>query len=238
VTVEAVPVELAVSAPARVVAPVGGHSRIELTVANVGAADAADVVVGVTAPAGLSLVSDQCSAGPGDITCALGAVPVGRSGVLVLEAQADGSVVGDLVDGLTVTVTATDVAPLVSQVPITVVAPKLAFTPDSLATVVLDPDPADGPHDGTVTFAVANTGGADARNVVTTVLLPAGITFVPDGEGGGHDGSGTLVRSLGDLAPGATVPVVLRVHVEDASSLAVQISVGATRVDPIVLATR
>ena len=108
---------------------------------------------------------------PAGLTCALGAVPAGGSRVLEFDVLADGSAVGDLATGVTLTVTAPDTAPLVSQVPTTVTAPRLAFSPDNLPRVVLDTDHEGGDHHGTVTFAVSNTGSADAR--------PAGSRRLP-----------------------------------------------------------
>ena len=57
VTVRPAPVELAVSSPGRVTAVAGAPTWIQLTVADVGwanAANAADAVVGVAAPPGVS----------------------------------------------------------------------------------------------------------------------------------------------------------------------------------------
>ncbi len=234
-TVAPVPVELAVSLPGRVTTVAGGSTRVQITVANVGAGPAAHVVVALTAPPGVSVRSAGCTGGPADLTCTVGAVPVGGTGVLAFDVLADGSAVGDLATGVTLTVTAPDTAPLVSQVPITVTAPRLAFTAGSLLRVVLNPDDEGEHHHGTVTFAVSNTGSADARGVAATVLLPAGLWVVSDGATSCTRVAGGVVCNLGDLAPGATAHVALEVHVDGAPELAARISVRAERLGPIAL---
>jgi uncharacterized repeat protein (TIGR01451 family) len=225
-TVSAVPARLAVAPLARVAAVAGETRHVSFAVTNVGAGDASDVAARIAAPPGVLVQSRDC--GPEAAACDVGALAAGASRTFVFDVVADGSVSGDL--ALTLTITGTGFDPLVVPVPMTVLAPSLAFGSDGAPHVAVTDGEA-----RSLTFAVQNTGSADANNVRATVLLPAGVSVVPDGDGRCALVEGGVACSLGDLAPGATSTVVLALQVdaESASDLTVQVSVVGDRLDPI-----
>src|SRR5205823_970245 len=62
----------------------------------------------------------------------------------------------------------------------------------------------------TYTIGVGNTGGSTAKNVQIVDPLPAGVTLVSATPTAGTCG-GTVTCSVGDVAPGVTVTVTIKV---------------------------
>jgi uncharacterized repeat protein (TIGR01451 family) len=104
-------------------------------------------------------------------------------------------------------------------------------TADLSVTKTDAPDPATTGDDLTYTIAVTNNGPDTAESVGLSDVLPAGVSF-KSVSASDCIGTSTVLCSLGPIASGATVNVVLVVTVDLLTSIDVQISNSATATSP------
>ncbi|MFG2995254.1 hypothetical protein [Streptomyces sp. NPDC048340] len=192
--------DLAVTATATPpVLKINERTKVEFTVRNAGTAVAEDVLLKLTLPPGLTLLTGTaCPAGG----CALGSLEPGGEKTLTWEYTSPEGLSGT-VEGKAVTTTrgGADGNPDNDRaaVDLTFVDPR---RPDAAVTVTATPDHFRTGEQSTVVYKVTNLGDAPAKSVLLTTVLPAGMTVVsatPPCPAAGC--------ALGDLAPGASVTV-------------------------------
>jgi uncharacterized repeat protein (TIGR01451 family) len=198
-------VDLATASP-------GQRLTYTLTYRNTGNADASDVVLSDTLPARTTFVSASGGGtfAGGVVTWSLGTVAAGTSGSVLLTVQLDAVFPHGVtpVENSAVVSSATT-APVGSNPATTTVsaAPSLSLTKSVNLTTASPGELL------TYTLAYANTGNADASQVVLSDALPARTTFV-SASGGGTFAQGGVTWSLGTLAPGASGVVTLTVRLD------------------------
>ncbi|OUC07147.1 hypothetical protein RY27_16660, partial [Litorilinea aerophila] len=204
-----------------------------IVVTNTGPADAHNVTVSDTLPAGFQLSLVLASQGGcNGLPCNLGTLPAGGSATLQIMGTVASSVSGSGALANTAQVTSTTPGSSGSAVvnPALVTEADLGVVKSGTATAA--------PGD-TVTYTVQlhNSGPADAQGVVVTDTLPAGLSLVAVTPGGICTGSGsTIVCSFGTLAAGATETVLVTATVASdvapGSSLENRVTVGSSTPDP------
>ena len=196
----------------------GNGFSYTITVGNAGPSDAALVQLVDTLPAEVTFVSatpDQglCSELAGVVTCDLGTLPSGASVdvVIAVTVSAD-TAAGTITNTASVASTTTDPAPA-----------NDSTSEDTLIGTEADisvskTDSADPVRAGTgfsYTVTVSNAGPSDASSVGLVDTLPTEVSFVsatPD-QGSCVEVAGVLNCTLGTIAPGISVDVVIAVTV-------------------------
>lgn len=247
------PADLAIRSAGTVVLVAGTDTAFAITLVNTGATDVTDLRAALLLPSGVEVAAagagdwQPCAddaAGPPAEFC-LDALPGGGSAVLsaVLRASADAPV--DTASTVAVSVSGEGSTPRTLSVAATVSA-----TPADLALLVAGPVALDQDVAGVAALAVTNRGRTPARDVVVSLMLPAGVAWVGD-QGAtqpwscARDGARVTCR-LAELPARDTVDLRLRLAA-DASAvgvpgLAVELVVahagGATRSDTLPLSVR
>lgn len=178
---------------------------------------AANVKVTDTLPAGFTYVSSSsadgfsCLENSGGFTCLLNTLAPGASASLKIVATASAPA-GNYTNTATVSSDAEDSDPSNNQdtadntvVTPTTTAPDLGITKSDSA------DPVNAGDSFNYIITVNNGGTAEAKNVVLTDTLPAGVTYVSSTSSCSHV-SGTVTCNLGDLAVGASTNVTITVQ--------------------------
>ncbi len=186
-----------------------------LAVTNAGPSTATGVTVVDTLPAGVTFQSaapsqGSCSAAGPVVTCALGTLAPAGNASIVLTVVVDpstppgtlqntASVSGDGIDPVPDNDTTTEPTEVLAEVDL-----SIAKT-DS-------PDPVEEGQELTYTLHVANAGPSDATGVVVTDTLPPSVAFV-SASAGCTEAAGTVTCSVGNLAAGASLDLVIVVSV-------------------------
>jgi uncharacterized repeat protein (TIGR01451 family) len=185
---------------------VGQNVTFTITVSNSGPNTATDVVATDVLPAGLTFVTDTASQGTYNSSTGLwtiGTLPSGATPV-TLNLTADVATPGAKTN--TATVTGDQYDPnLGNNTASATVTPQEADL--SLTKTVNNPTPIVG-QNATFTITVSNSGPSTATDVVTTDVLPAGLTFVSDTASQGSYNATTGLWTIGTLPSGAA-PVTL-----------------------------
>ena len=193
----------------------GNNVTYTLAVTNNGPADAANLTVSDTVPAGLGFVSANgagwtCGEAAGVVTCTRPALAVGAAPPITLVLSVPGGYTGanPIVNTATVTTTTNDPNPTnntgTDSTPVGGAMADLAIVKDDGGTTVVPG------NNVTYTLAVSNAGPSDATSVSVTDTIPAGLGFVSaNGTGwscGQAAGVVTCTRAL--LASGASAPAI------------------------------
>ncbi|PWL39515.1 hypothetical protein DKG77_01375 [Flagellimonas aquimarina] len=189
---------------------VGDEISFEITVSNIGPADATNVVVTDQLPTGFDYVLYSATAGIYNDTTGewqVGTVAGGTSETIIIDVLVNAS--GNYTN--TAQITASDAFDIDSTPSNGVLAEDdqddVTITPTALIDLSLtkDVDNSNPDVNSNVVFTltVANSGPSDATSVEVTDLLPSGFAYVLD-DGGGDYTSGTGVWDVGSLISGAT----------------------------------
>ncbi len=216
---------------------VAGQDNLTYTieVSNAGTADATNVVVTDTLPAGVTLVSTTgCAEDPVGIpTCTLGNIANGASAQYTVEVSVDASAAAGSITN-TASVAADEDDPDTSN---------NSIGEDTLVSRVADlsvsktdsADPAVAGENLTYTITVDNAGPSDASGVVVTDTLPAGVSLVATA-GCAEDPAGAPTCTLGTIAAGGsaqyTVEVAVDASLADGTVLTNNVSASANETDP------
>jgi len=227
--IEVEPAELAITKTASVtdVEP-GGTFSYTITVDNNGGGEATNVVVTDTVNAafnvtGLTPSQGSCDPPSNSVSCALGTIAPTGSATVTISVSVPSTPDSCQVVGNVATVTADDVDALdSSNVDVTITG----CNPDLSLTKTNDTGGVAAPGE-TFTWTLTATNAADATATATDVqvtdTIPAGLTVdnIADGGADCTASSGNDVDcTIGSLAPGASVDIVVTVTVPDADSCA------------------
>ena len=219
----------------------GAGFSYTVTVTNAGPSDAATVVLTDVLPVGITYVSatpDQgsCSESAGTVTCGVGTVSDGASVDVVIAVTVDADTPPGTISNIVSISSATSDPSVAND---SASEDTTITTSADLSVVKVDSaDPVDAGDGFSYTVTVANAGPSDAQTVVLTDVLPAEVSYLsatPD-QGSCSETSGTVTCSLGTIAAGAAVDVVITVTV-DADTLAGTVtnsaSVSSAASDPV-----
>ena len=207
-----------------------------LTASNAGPNDATGVTIVDQLPPGLAFIdaTPGCDNQNGTITCDLGTVPAGASGVATVRTHTTNAIAGTAVTNLaTVSSDDLDPNPANNQASATIDVQPLVDL--ALTKVASNLAPAAG---GPVSYmlTLTNSGPSPATAATITDPLPTGLSFVSaTASQGACSASGqTVVCSLGTLAAGGTALVTLNANVApSAAGTTVQNTATASASDPI-----
>ncbi len=214
----------------------GTHTDLSFTVTNNGPDPANNARVAAFLPAGLTYQSIAISQGTctvssteNSVTCAIGAMAAGATvtGTLTVQGSVDGpvstlfGVAADERDQQPDNDTATVALQLLGLADL-----QLAMSAGTTFPTVGQTVP--------VTLTVSNLSGADTRNVVETVTLPAGATFVAAATGSACTASGaTVTCTLGGVRVGAQATTAFDIKVASAGVSTLSGTVKSDLVDPV-----
>ncbi len=187
----------------------GGSATVRPTVTNNGPSHADNVVITVTIPAGVNLVSASggCSLGGGRVSCALGRLASGASATAQIVYGLGGLAAGSQVTAAA-TVRSSTPDPNGGNNAVAQTFTVGAATADVSIRKSASPNPV--PVGGTVTFSmvVSNAGPSDARGLVVTDPLPAGLRLAGAQAPGSCAPLGrTVICNVGTLGAGASATV-------------------------------
>ena len=193
----------------------GDHVTFTVMASNSGPDPAQSVILTVTLPAGMTFVSTtQGSESNGVVTVPLGDMASGTSSSVTIVAQA--AALGEL----EVTADVTDSGPSdPTSSNNTTSATVTSVPPSADVKVTLAADHASVAQGSQITYTatVKNNGPLDAQNVMLTVNLPAGTTFISSTQGSNNNG--VVTASLGTLSAGGQATISIVVEATPAGSL-------------------
>lgn len=211
----------------------GGILTYTISVANVGATTASNVIVSDPLPAGTTFVScsasrGTCSAGGGGVSASLGTLPPAATAVVTLKIIAPGgNPCGPITNVATVstpgeTSTANNSAQAVTA---------CKQGPDLAITKVGTPDPVRAGDRLTYTITVQNVGETSATGVAVSDTLPPGTGFSScrASQGTCTRSGSTVTASIGTLAPGASATVTLIVTAPGGAACGTIVNVATVR---------
>ena len=188
----------------------------QLTIHNIGGTVAQNVILTDTLPSEVTYVSSTPSgaynAGPPEtITWNLGTIGPDGSSIVTVTMKVKAGVA----NGTTITNTASVNWDSADQ-PVEATCETIVYTEPKL--VITKFGPAEAVVDSTITYTgtLTNVGGTIAKNAVLTDTLPAGVTFVSSSHAEYNVETNIVTWNLGDIAPGASVPGWLTVHIDPA----------------------
>jgi uncharacterized repeat protein (TIGR01451 family) len=187
----------------------GGNATVRPTVTNNGPSPADNVVVTVTIPAGVSLISASggCSLGGGRLNCALGRIAPGASASAQIVYGLASLPAGSQVTAAA-TVRSSTPDPNGGNNAVAQTFTVGAATADVSIRKAATPNPATVGSTVTFTMVVSNAGPSDARGVVVTDALPAGLRLAGAQAPGSCSPLGrTVICNVGTLGAGASATV-------------------------------
>ena len=191
----------------------GGALAYTATITNNGPQDATNVVMTVTLPAGVTFVSTSgCAEDPNGVpTCSVGSIASGANVAVTIDVTVDAGTTGVITAQATVTADQAD--PDVANNSVSEDTTVNTPAADISVTLVDDVDPVVTGNPVEYTATVTNNGPQDATNVVATVTLPAGVTFVST-SGCAEDPNGVPTCSLGTIANGGNAVFTININVD------------------------
>jgi uncharacterized repeat protein (TIGR01451 family) len=198
-------------------------------VRNAGSASAADVVLTFVLPAGLTFRSGSgCTAAGLTVTCRFSSLGSGSSRSVALSVNVLSSAAGTVVVSASVATstsdsdatndTATDTATLVASANLAVTLQRSGTFRSGAA--------------GVYSLKVSNGGPSDATAVVTTIVLPTGLTFVSAAGVTCSAVGQTVTCTLGDMVAHASTPFTVTVAISATGSVTTTASVSSATNDP------
>ena len=190
----------------------GNNLTYTVTVMNNGPADADDVVVTDTLPAGVTLVSTSgCAEDPSGVaTCTLGTITASSSDQYTITVTVDSDTTGVLTNTAAVasstTLTSTGDDSVMETTTVSTSADLVITKTDSV-------DPVIAGNNVTYTVTVMNNGPSDALAVVVTDTLPSGVTLVST-SGCAEDPAGVATCTLGTIAASSSDQYTITVTVD------------------------
>ncbi|UFN45121.1 DUF11 domain-containing protein [Nocardioides okcheonensis] len=185
-----------------------------VTVSNDGPSDAAAVTLADVVPTSISAITATATAGScavtaGTVSCALGALPAGRSVQITIDGLLAAGATGTLINSATASSPTTDPAPGNNTGTTTV-----AITASADLAVTKSAAPVVDGTAATYTIVVINSGPSVARAVQVSDPVPAPLTHLSSSSTQGTctaAGNPTTVTcAVGDLAAGASATVTVR----------------------------
>ncbi len=216
----------------------GGNVTYTLTVANLGYAEADNVVLTDQLPSSVTLASVSTSQGytvpissPGLVEVNLETLAAGASATVTIVVQTGAGSVGSITDSATITSQQTDPTPSLESATVTTTVQAAADVSVSLSE---SPSPALVGNDLTYTITVDNQGPDAAGNVVATLPVSSGLSFVSATTGAGTvaDEDGQVVATLGNLGVNAPVTVTVVLQAQTTGELTETASVSSQADDP------
>jgi uncharacterized repeat protein (TIGR01451 family) len=207
----------------------GSPIEYTLTIANLGPADAVDVVVTDPMPSGVAVTSLDASSGlcdvaGGVVACDVGTMAPGDVVTVTVEGSTDPGLTTHVTNTATVTTVTPDPVPF-NNVDTATTSPApaadLSIVKTAASTVAAG-------ETLVYDLTISNAGPSTAPNVVVTDALPDGVTFVSADARCGEAG-GEVTCTLGTMRPGVTV--VLEVVVDTPIVSASTIVENQARVD-------
>jgi len=195
----------------------GTSTTYTIVVSNAGPTAATNVSVSDPLPAGVTSATwtgTNGSSGTGAISDTIATLPSGGSVTYNLTVQISPAATGTLVNTVTVTAandtnptnnTATDTDTLTPQV-------DVGVTKTDGKTTVLPGT------SNTYTIVVSNNGPSTATNIAVSDPLPTGVTSATWSGTNGHSGTGALVDTIANLAPGSSVTYTSTVQISAAAT--------------------
>ncbi|MCL4877924.1 MAG: sortase [Anaerolineae bacterium] len=214
---------------------------------NISAANATNVVVTDTLPAGVTFqtvtsapTAGACAEAAGVVTCNFATLAIGASETVTITVTVNPATLGTITNSATVAATEPD--PVTGNNNVSVNTTVQAPFADVSVTKTDAPDPvvAGNPltYTLTVTNAAAPTSNVDATGVVVTDTLPAGVTFqtvtsAPTA-GACTEAGGVVTCNFATLAIGASETITINVNVNPATTgnLSNTVNVTANETDP------
>ncbi len=181
----------------------GGQAVYTLTVTNSGPSNAVGVALTDVLPVGMTFSSatpiQSSVVGQAVSWPTVGTLPAGESRMYTLRAGVAAAATGDLTNTASVSAATTDPSPANNN---TNLVSTLAVSAD-VAVSKAGPVAATPGDRISYVVAVENLGPSDARGVVVTDPLPAGVTLVSQSQGTYDDGTRTVSWTVGDLPASA-----------------------------------
>jgi uncharacterized repeat protein (TIGR01451 family) len=190
----------------------GNNLIYTVRVANSGPGDALDVVVTDVLPAGVTLDSTSgCAQDPtGTPTCSLGTITAGSSVQYRITVRVASSATGQLVNTASVSSSSTLLNTGDDSVTETTTVAAVA---DLVIAKSASPNPVAAGAELIYDITVTNNGPSDAQNVVTTDMLPVGVTF-DSTIGCAEDPGGVPTCTLGTIPAGSSGQYKIIVRVD------------------------
>ena len=214
--------------------PAGGQVTYVVTVSNSGNLAASNVTLSDQLPGSVSLVSASASQGTmmpnmggGTVTAILGTISPGGSATLTIAVDTASTSLGTITD--TATVSSNGNNPPALPINTTVLS-----SADVSINLSASPSPVFVGGQLTDTVTVTNSGPQTATDVVVTLPLAPGLTYVPTSGGSPTvtDSNGVLTVSLGDLDASAVTTFTVVVEPTVAGSLTQSATVSTTSLEP------
>ncbi len=213
--------------------PAGSVLTYTIAITNAGPSDAVSVIITDHLPSGTTFVGGSgCGESGGVVTCAMGALPAGATGFLVLGVQVPPDASGTMTNTVDVSSSTSDPDPANNHDSETTDVRRVA---DLLLTKRAERNAVIAGHLMTYTLSVYNGGPSLAQNVTVTDTLPGEVSFV-SADPVQSSGPNPLVWSLPDMSPGASQEITLVVRAsEDITPSALIVNsavVGSSAYDP------
>jgi uncharacterized repeat protein (TIGR01451 family) len=218
----------------------GGEITYSYTVHNAGPSNATQAVLSEPLPAGVTFVSASASQGgtpifaDGSVTASLGTLPDGASATVTVLVRPTAA--GTVTTSATVRGNETDptLQDNVKALSVTVNKPT-PVTADLAITSTASARSVTLGNDLVFSLTVSNSGPSEATGVILTDTLPAGATLLSatSSQGGPVEQfSGGFTANLGNLAPGSSATVTIRVRPMLLGQAATSARVGGNESDP------
>jgi uncharacterized repeat protein (TIGR01451 family) len=216
----------------------GGQVTYTLTVANNGDVTAHQVLLTDHFPAGVLYVSSSASQGyivptanGTAIQAGLGSIGPGKQATVTLVVATPTSMTGTITDTASITSQETDPQPSNESVAITT---KVEQAADLSIAMSAAPDPVLQSGTLTYTITVTDLGPTSASNVVVTLPVAAGATYVSASSpvGSTSFANGQVTASLGDLTVSSPVNITVVLQADTAGQLTESASASSDNIDP------
>ncbi len=216
----------------------GGQETYTLKVANQGDVTAQEVILTNQLPSGVTIASDQTTQGyifPSTsgttLQVEIGTLAPGAQATVTIVINIPASVTGTIVDTASVSSVEADPDPSDEQVTINTTVEMAA---DVSVAMSAAPEPVLQGSDLTYTIEVDDLGPAAASNVLLTLPVAAGASFVSANSPVGTTtfADGQVTASLGNLALNTTVTMTVVLQAQTAGTLSETATVSSDDIDP------
>jgi len=216
----------------------GGQETYTLSVANEGDISAHQVVLSDQIPSGVSVISATTSQGyiipwfnGTTVEASLGTIGPGNQATVTIVVGIPTTMTGTITDTATVTSQETDPDPSNESATIVTSVEQAADVSIAMSAA---PEPVLQGGDLTYTITVADLGPASASNVIVTLPVAAGASYVSATSPTGSTtfANGQVTASLGSLAVNSPVTLTIVLQAETAGQLSETATVSSDDIDP------